>query len=83
MVVDADTISFSWDNKKIVAAFSTTIIRGDKVGIIGPNGSGKTTLLKVLLGELKPQQGKIRLGAGIKIAYFDQLREQLDRKSVV
>ncbi|MGD0486203.1 MAG: ATP-binding cassette domain-containing protein [Syntrophorhabdales bacterium] len=83
VVVDADTISFSWDNKKIVAAFSTTIIRGDKVGIIGPNGSGKTTLLKVLLGELKPQQGKIRLGAGIKIAYFDQLREQLDENKTL
>jgi ABC transport system ATP-binding/permease protein len=79
MVIDADNISFSWDGKKqIVNAFSTTIIRGDKVGIIGPNGSGKTTLLKMLLGELKPQQGKIRLGTGIKVAYFDQLREQLD-----
>ena len=78
MVVDAEAISFSWDDRKLVNAFSTTIIRGDRVGIIGPNGSGKTTLLKILLGDLKPQQGKIRLGAGIKIAYFDQLREQLD-----
>jgi ATP-binding cassette subfamily F protein uup len=83
MVVDADAISFSWDGKKIVDAFSTTIIRGDKVGIIGPNGSGKTTLLKLLLGDLKPQQGKIRLGAGIKIAYFDQLREQLDENKTL
>ncbi len=78
VVVDADAVSFSWDDRKIVSAFSTTIMRGDRVGIIGPNGSGKTTLLKVLLGELKPQEGKIRLGAGIKVAYFDQLREQLD-----
>jgi ATP-binding cassette subfamily F protein uup len=53
-------------------------MRGDKVGIIGPNGSGKTTLLRILLGELAPHHGKVRLGAGIKIAYFDQLRTQLD-----
>ncbi|MGD0231628.1 MAG: ATP-binding cassette domain-containing protein [Syntrophorhabdales bacterium] len=83
VVVHADSICFSWDDKKIVAAFSTTIIRGDKVGIIGPNGSGKTTLLKVLLGELKPQLGLVRLGAGIKIAYFDQLREQLDENKTL
>ena len=65
-------------SKKIIENFSTTIIRGDKVGILGPNGSGKTTLLKILLGELKPQKGRLRLGAGLKIAYFDQLRAQLD-----
>jgi ABC transport system ATP-binding/permease protein len=78
MVVDAEKISFSWGHKKIVEGFSTTIIRGDKVGIIGPNGSGKTTLLKLLVGDLTPQQGSVRLGAGIRIAYFDQLRAQLD-----
>ena len=78
MVVDAEKIGFAWNDKKIVEAFSTIIMRGDKVGIIGPNGSGKTTLLRILLGELPPQQGKVRLGAGIRIAYFDQLREQLD-----
>ncbi|MFH2075326.1 MAG: ATP-binding cassette domain-containing protein, partial [Pseudomonadota bacterium] len=53
-------------------------LRGDKVGMIGPNGSGKTTLLKILLGDLEPQQGSIRLGTGVRIAYFDQLRAQLD-----
>ena len=78
MVVDAEKISFAWNDKKIVEAFSTIIMRADKVGIIGPNGSGKTTLLRILLGELTPQHGKIRLGAGIKIAYFDQLRAQLN-----
>jgi ATP-binding cassette subfamily F protein uup len=83
MVVDAETISFSWDDKKIVEAFSTTIIRGDRVGIIGANGSGKTTLLKVLLGELTPQQGRVRLGTGIRIAYFDQLRAQLDENKTL
>ncbi len=78
LVVDAEKISFAYDNKKIIDSFSTTIIRGDKIGIIGPNGSGKTTLLKVLLGELSISTGKIKLGAGIAIAYFDQLRAQFD-----
>jgi ATP-binding cassette subfamily F protein uup len=78
MVVDAEKIGFAWNDKKIVEAFSTIIMRGDKVGIIGPNGCGKTTLLRILLGELTPQQGKVRLGVGMKIAYFDQLRAQLD-----
>jgi ATP-binding cassette subfamily F protein uup len=78
IVVEAENISFAYENRKIIEAFSTVIIRGDKVGIIGPNGCGKTTLLKVLLGELAPQHGRIRLGTGIKIAYFDQLRAQLD-----
>jgi ATP-binding cassette subfamily F protein uup len=83
MVVDAETISFSWDDKRIIEAFSTTIIRGDRVGIIGANGSGKTTLLKVLLGELTPQQGRVRFGTGIRIAYFDQLRAQLDENKTL
>ena len=83
MVVDAETISFSWDDKRIVEAFSTTIIRGDRVGIIGPNGCGKTTLLKILLGDLTPQQGRVRLGTGIRIAYFDQLRAQLDENKTL
>jgi ABC transport system ATP-binding/permease protein len=57
---------------------SRTMTRGDRVGLIGPNGSGKTTLLRLLLGELAPDSGTIRLGTGLEIAYFDQLREQLD-----
>ncbi len=78
LVVEAEKISFDYDHRKIMDSFSTTIIRGDKIGIIGPNGSGKTTLLKVLLGELPVSGGKIRLGTGIAIAYFDQLRAQFD-----
>jgi ATP-binding cassette subfamily F protein uup len=78
LVVEAQEIHFAFGANKIVEGFSTTIIRGDKVGIIGPNGSGKTTLLKILLGELEPQHGKVRLGLGIQVAYFDQLRTQLD-----
>ncbi len=64
----------------IVKDFSTTIIRKDRVGILGPNGSGKTTLLKLLLGELEPQSGRVRLGANLQIAYFDQLRAELDEE---
>lgn len=78
MVVNAEGVCFAWGDKRIVDCFSTTIIRGDKVGILGPNGCGKTTLLRILLGELKPQMGRVRLGAGIRVAYFDQLRAQLD-----
>ena len=78
LVADAEKISFSYGDKKIIDSFSTTILRGDRVGIIGPNGSGKTTLLKVLLGELPISDGKIRLGTGIATAYFDQLRAQFD-----
>ena len=83
LVVNAEKISFAFGKKKIIENFSTTIIRGDKIGIIGPNGSGKTTLLKVLLGELQPQKGKIRLGTGIQIAYFDQLRARFDENKTL
>jgi ABC transport system ATP-binding/permease protein len=78
LVAEAEKVSFAFEDKKILEDFSTAVIRGDRVGILGPNGSGKTTLLKILLGELKPQKGRVRLGAGLKIAYFDQLRAQLD-----
>jgi ABC transport system ATP-binding/permease protein len=83
IVVNAKAVSFAWGERKIVDGFSTTIIRGDKVGIIGPNGSGKTTLLKVLLGDLAPQKGTVRLGTNISIAYFDQLRAQLDENKTL
>lgn len=83
IVMEAENISFAYENKKIIKAFSIFIIRGDKVGIIGPNGSGKTTLLKILLGELTPQQGRIRLGTVIQVAYFDQLRAQLDENKTL
>ncbi len=77
LVADAERISFAYGDKAILKDFSTTIIRGDRIGILGPNGSGKTTLLKILLGELTPQKGRVRLGAGLEVAYFDQLRAQL------
>ncbi|MEO7043583.1 MAG: ATP-binding cassette domain-containing protein [Gemmatimonadaceae bacterium] len=78
LVVEARGISFARGERAIVRDFSTTVMRGDRVGLIGPNGSGKTTLLRLLLGELTPDSGTIRLGTGLQIAYFDQLREQLD-----
>ena len=58
-------------------------MRGDKVGIIGPNGSGKTTLIRMLLGDLEPQSGKLKIGTRMQIAYFDQLRAQLDDEKTV
>jgi ABC transport system ATP-binding/permease protein len=64
--------------KLIVKDFSATILRGDKVGLIGPNGAGKTTLLKLILGELQPTSGKIRLGSKLEVAYFDQMRSTLN-----
>jgi ATP-binding cassette subfamily F protein uup len=78
LVAKVEKIHFAFGDHRIVEGFSTTILRGDKVGMIGPNGSGKTTLVKLLLGELEPQQGRVRLGTGIQVAYFDQLRAQLD-----
>nr|MBA2626833.1 ATP-binding cassette domain-containing protein [Gemmatimonadales bacterium] len=78
LVVEAEDVTFSYGAAPVIAGFSTTIMRGDKVGIIGPNGSGKTTLLRLLLGELAPTQGTITLGTRLEVAYFDQLREQLD-----
>ena len=83
LVVEARTVSFARGDRPIVQEFSTTIMRGDRVGLIGPNGSGKTTLLRLLLGQLEPDAGSIRLGTNIEIAYFDQLREQLDEDASV
>jgi ABC transport system ATP-binding/permease protein len=78
LVAEVDRVSFSYGNRIIVSDFSTSIMRGDKVGIIGPNGAGKTTLLLILLGQLQPQAGSVRLGTNLQVAYFDQLRQQLN-----
>jgi ATP-binding cassette subfamily F protein uup len=78
LVVEARGATFAHGPQIIVRNLTTTIARGDRIGIIGPNGSGKTTLLRLLLGEIEPQDGTIRHGTGLAIAYFDQLREQLD-----
>lgn len=83
LVVEAKKVGFSYQGRPIVRDFSTLILRGDKIGIIGPNGSGKTTLLCLLLGQLPPQSGEIKLGTRLEIAYFDQLRAQLDEEATV
>jgi ATP-binding cassette subfamily F protein uup len=83
LVVEVKNISYAWENKPIIRDLSTTILRGDRVGIIGPNGSGKTTLLNLLLGELEPDNGKVKLGTNLQVAYFDQLRSQLDEERSV
>ena len=84
LVIEAEDVSYSFGNQPVVSDFTTTVQRGDKVGIIGPNGSGKTTLLRLLLGELLPQAGEVDHGTNLEVAYFDQLRTQLDdSKSVL
>ena len=67
-----------FDNDTIIDNFSTTIVRGDRIGLLGPNGAGKSTLLKIILGELEPSKGSVKLGTKLEIAYFDQLRSELD-----
>jgi ATP-binding cassette subfamily F protein uup len=83
LVVEATDIGFSYQDKPLVKDFSTTILRGDRIGVIGPNGVGKTTLLNILLGELEPQQGKIKPGSNLAVAYFDQMKAQLDEEASV
>lgn len=84
LVAELTDVSYAWDDKVIVQNFSSTIVRGDRIGLVGANGAGKSTLLKLILGELQPQSGKVRLGTNLSVAYFDQLRDQLDlNKSAV
>ena len=78
VVAELTNVSHSFGNKTIIDNFSTTILRGDRIGIVGGNGAGKTTLLKILLNKLSPDEGKVKLGTKMEIAYFDQLREHLD-----
>ena len=83
MVIEAKGVAFGYGDRPVVRGLTTTITRGDKVGIIGPNGSGKTTLLRLLLGELPPDQGTVRLGTRLEVAYFDQLKAKLDEERTV
>ncbi len=77
LVVEANKVSYAINDKPIIKDFSLLMTRGDKLGIIGPNGCGKTTLVRLLLGEIKPDTGTIKLGTGLQVAYFDQLRRHL------
>jgi len=78
LVAKADNIGFNYGDTQVILKFSATILKGDRIGILGPNGSGKTTLLRLLLGMLRPVTGTIRLGSNLQISYSDQLLEQLD-----
>ena len=83
LVVEVEDISQGYDGKTLFTDFTTSIQRGDRIGIIGPNGCGKSTLLSILLGREQPQSGTVKLGTNLQIAYFDQLRSQLDEQANV
>jgi ATP-binding cassette subfamily F protein uup len=82
-VIEMNDVCFSYPDNKIVDHFSTILLSGDKVGVIGPNGVGKTTFLKLLLDHLKPDSGKVKLGTNLQVIYFDQLRSQLEENKTV
>jgi len=81
IVAELENVGKTYDGRAIVRDFSATILRGDKVGLIGPNGAGKTTLLKLILGEEQPDAGTVRQGSRLQVAYFDQMRAQLNEES--
>jgi ATP-binding cassette subfamily F protein uup len=83
LVIAAENIGYQYPGNQVIRDFSTVILRQDRVGIIGPNGCGKTTLLRLLLGELAPVQGRLRLGTNLEALYFDQRRDQLDPEKSV
>ncbi|MBV8048293.1 MAG: ATP-binding cassette domain-containing protein [Paludibacterium sp.] len=83
LVAELDQVSKAFAGRTLIDHFSTRILRGDKIGLIGPNGIGKTTLLKLILGELEPDSGSVHRGTNLQIAYFDQFREQLDENASV
>ena len=78
LVFEADHVTKSFGKTNVIRDFSVRVIRGDRIGLIGPNGSGKTTLMRLLMGEIEPDSGTIRIGANVQVAYYDQQREQLD-----
>ncbi len=78
LVIEAEELGLTLGDKKLFEGFSTTVLRGDRIGVIGPNGAGKSTLIKTLLGQIDPTSGTAKLGTNLEIALFDQLRETLD-----
>jgi ATP-binding cassette subfamily F protein uup len=83
-VIEAEKLSFAWPGAPVVVRdFSVVVQRGDKIGILGPNGAGKTTLIKLLLGQLAPGSGSVKLGTKLEVVYFDQLRAQIDDDKTV
>src|SRR5690606_34750639 len=83
LVAELTHVSHAFSERVIVRDLSTTIMRQDRIGLIGPNGAGKTTLLKIILGELKPDQGQVRLGVNLTVGYFDQMRSRLEENVTV
>ena len=83
LVAELTDVSKSYGDKVVIDSFSCRIMRGDRVGLLGPNGAGKSTLLKLILGEMSPDAGEIQLGTKLSVAYFDQMREQLDEEKVL
>jgi len=83
LVAELKGVSHQFGERVIVRDLSTTIMRGDRIGLIGPNGAGKTTLLRIILGELKPSSGSVRLGTNITVGYFDQMRARLDETATL
>lgn len=83
IVFEVDKLQYKWGNNKIVDDFSSIIVKGDRVGVIGPNGCGKSTLIKLLLGDIEPDSGSIKRSNTLEIAYFDQLRSQLNPEATV
>jgi len=82
-VIEAKNVTFGYGGAPVIRDLTTTLWRGDKIGIIGPNGSGKTTLLKLLLGQLQPDEGEVKLGTQLQVVYLDQLRGQIDDAKTV
>nr|WP_246196164.1 ATP-binding cassette domain-containing protein [Aquisphaera giovannonii] len=83
LVIEAESVEFSYEGRPVIRDLTTTILRGDKVGIIGPNGSGKTTTIRLLLGQLDPAAGSVRRGTNLEVAYFEQLKSSLDDEKTV
>jgi ABC transport system ATP-binding/permease protein len=83
MVAELTHVAKSFGGPALIRDFSTRVLRGDRIGLIGPNGAGKTTLLKLILGEMAPDSGKVRRGVNLSVAYFDQLRDQLNPDATV
>ena len=83
LVAELENVSKHFGERTVIRDYSTTVMRGDRIGLIGPNGAGKTTLLKLILGQLEPDAGTVRLGTNQSVAYFDQMRSQLDPESTL
>ena len=83
IVIEAENVNYSIGGKTIAKDFSTVLMRGDKIGILGPNGVGKTTLIRLLTGQLEPDSGQVKMGTQLSVAYYDQLRTELDEEKTV